>query len=135
MAQSNIADVLQLTQSWADKTKQVLESQLRQKGIGITEELFNSLSFRVFQQAGDIIQFDLSFMQRGRFRDMGAGRERKVETMETNRKIAGGRKPAKWYSRPFYGRLNALQGAVGFKVMEQAIDSVIQPLQDGTQRR
>lgn len=34
------------------------------------------------------------------------------------------RKPAKWYSRAFYGRLTALQGAVSGKMVEKAIAAV-----------
>jgi hypothetical protein len=34
------------------------------------------------------------------------------------------RKPAKWYSRAFYGRLNALQGAISGKMVEKAIAAV-----------
>jgi hypothetical protein len=35
-----------------------------------------------------------------------------------------GRKPAKWYSRAFYGRLAALSGAISGKTVEQAIRAV-----------
>ena len=35
-----------------------------------------------------------------------------------------GRKPAKWYSRAFYGRLTALSGAISGKTVEQAIRAV-----------
>ncbi|MGI4865452.1 MAG: hypothetical protein ACRYFZ_16130 [Janthinobacterium lividum] len=35
-----------------------------------------------------------------------------------------GRKPAKWYSRAFFGRLNALQGALSAKTVEKAIAAV-----------
>jgi hypothetical protein len=66
---------------------------------------------------------------------MGAGRGRgkdlavKLESSTTNREIIRSRgltriKPAKWYSKPFYGRLNMLQGVIGMKVMEQSIQSV-----------
>lgn len=35
-----------------------------------------------------------------------------------------GRKPAKWYSRAFYGRLTALSGAISGKMVEKAIAAV-----------
>ena len=35
-----------------------------------------------------------------------------------------GRKPAKWYSRAFYGRLNALQGALSAKTCEKAVAAI-----------
>lgn len=67
----------------------------------------------------------------------------KVESQDTNGKLINrkrgqggrfvkgkqapkGRKPAKWYSRAFYGRLNALQGAVGAKMVEKAVQAVQQ---------
>lgn len=65
----------------------------------------------------------------------------KVESQDTNGRVirrqrgAGGRfkkgpqqpkgrKPAKWYSRAFFGRLNALQGALSAKTCEKAIAAV-----------
>ena len=42
-----------------------------------------------------------------------------------------GRTPAKWYSRAFYGRLNALMGAVSSKMVEKAVQSVKETLQAG----
>ena len=136
MAQSNFSEALNLVNRWADLTDQVLLTQLELKGVGITQDLRQSIKEKVFERAGDIIQYDLSFMSRGRFRDMGAGRERKIESIESNRGILKARKPAPWFSRPFYGRLNALQGAIGYQVMEQAINAVVSNLQaDGTEGR
>jgi hypothetical protein len=135
MAQSNFSEALKLVSSWAEKTERTLLVELRLNGIGITEDLKASVHAQVLQKAGEQIQVDLSFLTRGRFRDMGAGSERKVERMETNRRLAKSRKPAPWYSKPFYGRLGALSGAIGYKIMEQSIQTVIKPLLDGTERR
>ncbi|GAB2553322.1 hypothetical protein [Rufibacter soli] len=125
MADSNFDGVYGLVSSWAEKTDSILERQLAIHKVGITKELLDSIKAKVYRKAGEMIEYDLSFLMRGRFRDMGAGRPRKVESMETNRKMLKTRKPVPIYARPFYGRLNALQGAIGFKISEQAIAAVI----------
>jgi hypothetical protein len=89
--------------------------------------LYNSLRSKVYQIAGESIGADLSFLLRGRFVDMGAGRL-KIESTNSNRDILASRKPKKWYSRTFFGRLHALNGMVGANISEQAIKAVIEPL-------
>lgn len=139
MAEGKIGEVQRFVASWADKTDQILLEMLRRHEVGVTEELYNSVRSKVYQMAGDMLGYELHFLLRGRFRDMGVGRGRgksiasKVETTATNREIIQGRtrrKAAKWYARPFYGRLNALEGAIGIAMMEQAVNSVINPLKD-----
>ena len=135
MAESNFSEVLQVVQEWAERTDQILHGQLKSMGIGISDELFNSLRNRVYQQAGTTIGYDLSFLMRGRYRDMGAGRRRKIESIESNGDIIrgqkkGGHRPKKWYSRAFYGRLSALNGVVSAQIAEQAIASIINPLKN-----
>jgi hypothetical protein len=48
---------------------------------------------------------ELSFLDDGRFVDMGVGRLRKIESVQTNGALlkAMERKPKKWYSRTAYG--------------------------------
>jgi hypothetical protein len=80
-----------------------------------------------------MIEANFSFLKEGRFVDMGAGRGSKIESQKGNREIITGkarktRKPKKWYSRPFYGRLYALQGVMGANISEQAISAVLDPL-------
>jgi hypothetical protein len=126
---------------WADNTDQVLLQMLRRYDVGITEDLYNSVRSRVYEQGSALIGYDLSFLLRGRFRDMSAGRGRgkgalsaKLESSTTNREIIRSRgriKPARWYSRPFYGRLNMLQGVIGIKAMEIAIRTVKNQTTDG----
>lgn len=141
MAEGKIGEVQAFVASWADKTDQVLLEMLRRYEVGVTEELYNSVRSKVYQMAGYMLGYELNFLVHGRFRDMGVGRGRgksvasKIETTATNREIIQGRtrrraKIARWYSRPFYGRLNALEGALGLSLMEQAINSVIKPLED-----
>jgi hypothetical protein len=139
MAEGKIGEVQEFVSRWADRTDDVLLMMLRRYEVGITDALYNSVRSRVYQSAGDKLGYDLSFLLRGRFRDMNVGRGRgkntsaKIETTAGNRAIIQNRRKKKsdrWYSRPFYGRLNALEGALGFALMEQAINSVIKPLQD-----
>jgi hypothetical protein len=135
MAESNFSEVLQIVQEWAARTDQILHAQLKGMGIGISDELFNSLRNRVYQQAGTMIGYDLSFLMRGRYRDMGAGRRRKIESIQSNGDIIrgqkkAGRKAKKWYSKAFYGRLSALNGVVSAKLSEQAIAAIINPLKN-----
>lgn len=136
-----ISEVKSYVQGWADYTDRLLLQMLRRYDVGISEELYQSVRSQVYQRAGDMIGYDLEFLTYGRFRDMNVGRGRgknislKLESTTTNRDIIQGRqrkriKPAKWYARPFYGRLNALEGAIGIRMMEQCIQSVIKPIQD-----
>ena len=136
-----ISEVKSYVQGWADYTDRLLLQMLRRYDVGISEELYHSVRSQVYQRAGDMIGYDLAFLTYGRFRDMNVGRGRgknislKLESTTTNRDIIQGRqrkriKPAKWYARPFYGRLNALEGAIGIRLMEQCIQTVIKPIQD-----
>lgn len=136
-----ISEVRSYVQDWADYTDRLLLQMMKRYGIGITEELYKSLRSQVYQRAGDMIGYDLSFLTYGRFRDMNVGKSRgkslsfKLESTATNREIIQGRKrkrlkSGKWYSRPFYGRLNALEGAIGIQMMEQCVQSVVKPIQD-----
>lgn len=141
MAEGKIGEVEKYVRSWKDKTDQVLKDMLIRYDVGYTEELFKSIRGKVYKMSSDRIGYDLGFMKHGRFRDMNVGRGRKknlslkIESTSSNRRIIAGKapkglKPAKWFSKPFYGRLNALQGAIGYSMMEQAILSVKKPIED-----
>lgn len=134
-SQSPIQEALSIAHKWANITDTVLLKVMKARGIGITDDLYRSVRHKVYQKAGDMIGYDLSFLTYGRFRDMGVGRgtSLSVETTLGNREIIRnrGRRPGRWYARPFYGRLNALQGVLGHSLMEQAIQSVTKPLTDG----
>ena len=141
MAENPFTEIKSYVHSWADTTDQVLHTQLKRHGIGITEELFKSVQSKVYAKASEIIGYDLSFLTYGRFRDMNVGRGRgkslslKFESTTTNREIIQGKnrkrtKTAKWYSSPFYGRLNVLEGVIGIQMMEQSIRAVKTPLTD-----
>jgi hypothetical protein len=70
-----------------------------------------------------------TFDDSGRFVDMGVGRGHSIEdkagkaaAMDQIEKRKG-RNPKKWY-RIFFARLNALEGAIGIKVMEKSVEAV-----------
>ncbi|RNI27674.1 hypothetical protein EFA69_16275 [Rufibacter immobilis] len=134
---SQLIDVFELVEEWADRTDRILKEQMKRLKVGEKgggdKELFFSLRSNVYAKYGDKVQMDLSFIEHGRFRDMGAGsgKKAKIETMAGNLALATasarkrkGRKPAKWYSKPFYGRLNALLGVVSGEVQEVIIETL-----------
>jgi hypothetical protein len=128
-------ETLQVLTRWFERTEYILRLEKKKFDVDDTLQLDQSMFNEVRQKANDLLEGELEFLVRGRFVDMGAGRKAKVlESRETNgqllnkkkRKI---RKPKKWYSKAFYGRLNDLQGVLGFKLMEAAIDSVKNPME------
>ena len=126
--------LLKLLTDWTARTELVLRLQKKRLGVDDTNELDKSLSGRVRQQADAMLESELAFLVRGRMVDMGAGRARKIESRDTNAQLIQGksntRKPKKWYSRAFYGRINDLQGIIGFQLMESAIRAVKDPLEE-----
>lgn len=130
MSTSSIA-VKQLFDRWLSKTMSILEYELTKRGIGITDDLRQSLQDEVTQLADGYVRGEVSFLTRGRMVDMGAGRGYSAGGKRIGTKLTRGqkrRKPNQWYSRAMYGRLNDLMGAVGFTIMEEAIDSIKRPL-------
>jgi hypothetical protein len=132
---SDYARALLLTTDWAKRTEAILKDQIKKQGIGVTDALYNSIKSKVFEKADLLIEAQFNFLKEGRFVDMGAGRG-KMESQAGNKalltggKANGGRKPKKWYSRPFYGRLYALNGIIGAAISEQAVKSVVASLAD-----
>jgi hypothetical protein len=104
----------EITARWLARTGQVLIGQMERLKVEDTEALKAGLSTRLSERGSGIIAAELSFLTRGRFVDMGAGRPTSLGT-------AGRRKPKKWYSPAFYGRLNDLQGALGIQMSEETM--------------
>ncbi len=129
-----IKEVEALASDWMRRNDEVLKKELRKLKVGITDELYQVIRSTMHQKASAMLQVDLNFFTYGRFRDMGAGRKAKIESSENKKELykaknpKGGRKPAKWYSRPFYGRLHALNGVLSAKIIEQSIQAVTGPL-------
>jgi hypothetical protein len=116
---------------WTARTEYILRLEKRKLDVDDTHELDNSLDSKVERAGNDMLKSEIGFLVRGRFVDMGAGRKSsKIETRDGNARLLKVRKPKKWYSRAFWGRINDLQGVLGFKLMEAAIRSVKDPLED-----
>lgn len=127
------AEVLQLVTEWFARTELVLKRRLIQERIGDTGELAESLRNEVHRRAGDLIAGEIEFLVRGRMVDMGAGsKSNKIESRESNRRATGGgrRRAKKWYSRAFWGRINDLQGVLGYTLMEEALQAASAPLKE-----
>lgn len=128
-------EVMKLVNGWTARNQQLFPVEVRRKRIGQTDSLVGSFEGRV-RSSGTTIYSDQVFDDSGRFVDMGVGRGHGIEDRagkemmrmvreDTNHGGGKGRKPKKWY-RIFYARLNALQGAVGLKMMERGVDAVKQ---------
>ena len=98
---------------WGELVDQELRKALTRMGIGVTDELYQSISYQVAKAAaGHDGRYNLSFNEYGRMRDMGVGRGYKLawlpQTTVRNRKKWVGRKPKTYYSRTVYGMINRL---------------------------
>jgi hypothetical protein len=123
------AENLAILTNWFERTDVILRRELARFRIGETKNLEDSLRHEVHARAKGIIQGELEFLVRGRFVDMGAGKSAKlIQSREGNRQLTGGRKAKLWYSRAFWARLNDLQGAIGYQLMEQSIQSILEPM-------
>jgi len=118
-------DVAVLFEKWLDRTVEIHLTELTKQDIGETDDLRRSVTKHFRRMSEGYLEGGLIFLERGRFVDMGSGRgvsfgrSTRGFDLET---IKSGRKPKRWYSKVFYGRLNDLQGALGLKLMEQVVE-------------
>jgi hypothetical protein len=140
MDRNSFLEVYALAQEWAGRTDKAMLSEYSRLGIGYANKLEPSIKSQVLQGEAGRINIETSFLIYGRFVDMGAGpgqarlatarKTAKLENAANNRARARGkpqdgpqgRKPKKFYSPIFYGRLNALMGVVSGSMVEQAIE-------------
>lgn len=123
-------EILQILTKWFARTEMVLRIEKRKLRVDKTYALERSLSSEIRQKTNEILEGELNFLIRGRFVDMGAGKKaNKLESRDGNGRLlkVKARKPKVWYSKAWYGRINDLQGVLGYKMMESAIDSVKPP--------
>jgi hypothetical protein len=124
MANKKFFAVRELVLRWQKRTHEILKEQIKIRGIGVTDELYQDLKHSLEQKTAGLLHAELVMLKRGRMIDMGVGRGVPLERVKLQREKSRGAKtkryPKKWYSKVFYGRLNDLQGAIGFKVMEEA---------------
>lgn len=124
--------VYSLFRRWLDKTEGLLIQQLSKKKIGVTHELRKQMHKDLRARGMGYLEGEISMLTRGRYVDMGVGRGHSLSgssrgsfDLDSGRK---GRKPKKWYSRTFYGRLHDLYGAIGYELAEQTLSSIKQSI-------
>jgi hypothetical protein len=135
-------EVSQLFDRWLSRTEDIMRSRISEMGIGSyrgkrgPDELLRSLSTQMRSLGQGYLEGSITFLERGRFVDMGSGRGysfgqsiRGSHDLETGRSKRKGRRPKKWYGKVFYGRLNDLQGAVGYTMMEGVMSTLKKELQ------
>jgi hypothetical protein len=129
-------DLLKTLTRWTDRTDFILRRSQQMLSVKKTGELDRSQQYKVHQVSEALLESEMSFLVRGRFVDMGAGRaSTKIETLEGNRQLLEAKKtkarvPKKWYARVYWGRLNDLQGVIGYRIMESAVRSIKDNLDD-----
>jgi len=124
-------EVERLFSRWLDRTVQLHHEAIDKLRIGESGDLDRSVR-KHFRKLGEgYMEGGLIFDEHGRFVDMGSGRgfshgqSHSRDKFDMNAPRRGsGRKKKLWYSRVWYSRLNALEGAVGFKLMEMTLDEV-----------
>lgn len=88
-------EIFQILTRWADRTEMVLNRERNRLKIGKTGDLDKSFKTRVFKQSQTTFEAQMDFLIRGRFVDMGVGRERKIESQESNRDLLSPKKARK----------------------------------------
>lgn len=130
MGRTKYLQVLEVVHDWEKSVHKVLQGRLSKLKVGDTGELSRSIKTDVMMRSEGMIYIELTMRARGRFRDMGVGRGVDFETalMNTERDKSRGAKRARtpnyWYSRAFFGRLNSLQSALGYKAMHEVSEMV-----------
>lgn len=114
-----IDEIHDIVADWNRRNVRILRYELAKQRIGDTQELARTLKDETFKKGNDVVT-ELSMLVRGRFRDMGVGKGTKLGRTATLSR----RQPKKWYSKTFYGRLNDLQGVLGFEMMEQTMNTM-----------
>ena len=127
IAQNYQSDAEELFRKWLDRTVEILERERFAKKVEDSRKLKESLRGVVVQVAANELGGQIHFLTRGRFVDMGAGRKRKIEQVNSRQRRKT-RRPKKWYSPVFYGRLNDLEGALGIKLMERSSEAFTKTL-------
>jgi len=111
--------------AWGKDLNNNLVYQLNKKKLVDTEDLRDSISFKD-ANINKNMALAFSFLDYGRFQDMGVGAGAgKFENVETNATAYGinnkrkKRRPKKWYTRTVYGMLNDLRTTLMFGFSDQ----------------
>lgn len=125
----------------ADYMQEVIVAMRRQiirRDVRVTDELLNSLAYKVYQQAAQG-NANLNFAEWGRMIDMGVGRAHPLSGLTATAEAIAeksdkhtGRKPKKIYSPIAYGKLNGLIGDLLYGFTEETMAVLKQNIDNGT---
>lgn len=109
---------------WIESTEKIIGSVIIKKGVKISQPDQENISIAVQTLGKGIFELTFQARQSLRFVDMGAGPgyEKGVRSPSnsTRTPINSGRKPKKILTKPFFGRLNALQSVLVAHVTQMA---------------
>jgi hypothetical protein len=109
---------------WVESTENIIGSVIIKKGVKISEPDQENISIALEALGKGIYDITYSARQSLRFVDMGAGpgysKGVRSPTTSTRLPINSGRKPKKILTKPFFGRLNALQSVLVAYVTQMA---------------
>lgn len=107
------------------------ESDIMKLKLLYSEDLLNSLDYDVFSQGEMDGLMTVKFSLHGRFQDMGAGREAKIESTDTNGDLVkGGRKAKRWYTRNVFGTLNNLIYTLLYGLTDEVKQAIVSNLSE-----
>ncbi len=106
-------NMYQMVYDWARYANRDLGKSLDKKKVGVTMELVRSRKFRVEGSGDDVQKAIFSFLEYGKFVDMGVGKGQKLGDVKGNQVIyketgIKGRKAKKWYSKVIFPEANTL---------------------------
>lgn len=109
---------------WVESTEKIIGSVIIKKGVKVSEPDRENISIALQAMGKGIYELTFAARQSLRFVDMGAGpgyqKGVRNPTTSTRTPINSGRKPKKILTKPFFGRLSALQSVLVAYVTQMA---------------
>lgn len=116
----NRINIKEKVDAWAKITIEKFQASLKKKGIGVTDDLYNSFVKQVNGSRDEMVSVMIKFNFYGRLRDMGVGRglsAHERSSNSTNRRGARlgaqvsytSRSPKKWYNKTKTSQLYRLR--------------------------
>lgn len=128
--------VRRILQGHGQKLMRSFSNEINRLNVIDKKELLQSLNFNVIQGQGLSGTLQIFFALHGRFRDMGAGRQAKIEDVGKNGELYGykrkKRKPAKWYSPTAYGSISTLIHNLLYNLDRETRQAIKQELEHKT---
>jgi len=112
--------------AWADIVIEKWEQKMIRLNVGKTKDLLNSFEATVTAESnGNPKLIEFAFLYYGKFVDMGAGKGVKAGEWEGTK-----RQPKSWYSRTFFGQLQALGDILGEKYAQKGAMAIVENIAD-----